>query len=586
MNKNILRLIAILVMCFIICSALVACKGEQGAQGEQGPQGEQGLPGVAGPQGEPGAAGAAGAAPEIIDGYWYINGENTGVKADGASVNCDAHLDEVNIITIADVEGVYYNLLVCNGCGAASLACGHEHRTDKVTAPTCVAYGYTTTVCDDCETVIVEEFDKVDPIPHLTTAFTGGVVEGEWELAEDAAEHCECVETLLYYAICQYGCGTNFNSPVYANDPAYVNIFVNYHHTYGDWHEVDPIEGICKYEQEQIEARECTKCYVKGDILHNTTNGCVETKVVGDPIGHQPGKGVVMNNVDPTCEEWGSFETHYYCDDCGVEIETLMTIDLIKPLGHKYELEKIVDPTCTEKGYAVYTCKHDESHTYNDKYVPALGHKFDNFSIVEDATCTTDAKATIDCVTCNTKFTEADEELVEFVTKNMPEVVLYAFGHKYNKVVTAPTCTEEGYTTYTCAHDKAHTYVDDTVPALGHKLADDHQTVFEVVEGTLSVTLPCAACDEDLEYLFVIDGEPEIGNCHNHFDTYTVIATGATGEIELTIKVENKSYDHDEVPALGDTSLVFVKGNGSYDYWLYLCSKCGDWRIAHVVPKA
>lgn len=42
-----------------------------------GPQGPQG------PQGEPGANGNDGATPEIIDGYWYIKGESTGVKAEG-----------------------------------------------------------------------------------------------------------------------------------------------------------------------------------------------------------------------------------------------------------------------------------------------------------------------------------------------------------------------------------------------------------------------------------------------------------------------------------------------------------------------
>ena len=467
-----------------------------------------------------------------------------------------------------------------------NIACDHEHTIDIVTAPTCVAYGYTTTICEDCETVLVAEFDIVDPIPHSITAFTGAVVEDEWELAEDATEHCACVTTNIFYAICQYGCGTNFNTPEYASNEQYVHIIVEVAHVYGECHDVDPIEGICKYEQEKIQARECTKCYENGDILHHLSTGCVQTKVVGVSIGHQPGDGVVENYVAPTCEQYGTIETHYYCDDCGVEIQELMTPDMIMPLGHEYVVKEIVKPTCTEQGYTVYVCKHDETHTYKDKFVDALGHKFDNFSIVEEATCTTDAKATIDCVTCKTTFTEADDELVDLFTKYLPEVVLYAFGHKYHKVVTAPTCTEEGYTTYICAHDATHTYVDDYVNALGHKLADDHQTVFDVdsLDAT-SVKIPCAACDEDLEYLFVIDGEPIKGDCHNHFDTYTVTAIGVTGEIKLTIKVANESYDHDAAPALGDSSLVFVKGTGSYDSWLYLCTKCGDWRIAYIIPK-
>ena len=38
--------------------------------------------------------------------------------------------------------------------------------------------------------------------------------------------------------------------------------------------------------------------------------------------------------------------------------------------------------------------------------------------------------------------------------------------HKYNSVVTEPTCTEKGYTAYTC--ECGHSYVDDYVDALGH----------------------------------------------------------------------------------------------------------------------
>ena len=52
MNKNIVKLIAILVMCFMLVSVLVACKGETGATGPQGPAGLQGKTGPAGADGK------------------------------------------------------------------------------------------------------------------------------------------------------------------------------------------------------------------------------------------------------------------------------------------------------------------------------------------------------------------------------------------------------------------------------------------------------------------------------------------------------------------------------------------------------
>ncbi|MBQ5712453.1 MAG: hypothetical protein IIV61_07575, partial [Oscillospiraceae bacterium] len=43
--------------------------------------------------------------------------------------------------------------------------------------------------------------------------------------------------------------------------------------------------------------------------------------------------------------------------------------------------------------------------------------------------------------------------------------------HSYTPVVTAPTCTEDGYTTYTCT-DCGDSYVTDQVPAVGHDFSD------------------------------------------------------------------------------------------------------------------
>ena len=46
-------------------------------------------------------------------------------------------------------------------------------------------------------------------------------------------------------------------------------------------------------------------------------------------------------------------------------------------------------------------------------------------------------------------------------------------GHQYTKAVTPPTCTEGGYTTYTCTVC-GDTYTDDRTEPLGH---DFHDTV-------------------------------------------------------------------------------------------------------------
>ena len=71
-----------------------------------------------------------------------------------------------------------------------------------------------------------------------------------------------------------------------------------------------------------------------------------------------------------------------------------------------------------------------------------------------DATCETNGKTAVyGCTRCDK--TEGGE-------------VIEATGHKYESVVTDPTCETAGYTTYTCAC--GDTYTTDEVAALGHDM--------------------------------------------------------------------------------------------------------------------
>ena len=50
-------------------------------------------------------------------------------------------------------------------------------------------------------------------------------------------------------------------------------------------------------------------------------------------------------------------------------------------------------------------------------------------------------------------------------------IVVTATVHSYESVITAPTCTEQGYTTHTCIHC-GESYTDSYVDATGHSLSD------------------------------------------------------------------------------------------------------------------
>ena len=68
-----------------------------------------------------------------------------------------------------------------------------------------------------------------------------------------------------------------------------------------------------------------------------------------------------------------------------------------------------------------------------------------------------------ECENCTDTDEDADHSCDTCGKANVTE-------HSYGTVVTAPTCTEDGYTTYTC--NCGDTYVDNSVAALGHKDED------------------------------------------------------------------------------------------------------------------
>ena len=61
------------------------------------------------------------------------------------------------------------------------------------------------------------------------------------------------------------------------------------------------------------------------------------------------------------------------------------------------------------------------------------------------------------------------------------QIELTAHEHSYSEAVTAPTCTEAGYTTHTCSC--GHSYKDTEVEATGHSYADGMCTVCGEAEG-------------------------------------------------------------------------------------------------------
>ena len=163
----------------------------------------------------------------------------------------------------------------------------------------------------------------------------------------------------------------------------------------------------------------------------------------------------------------------------------------------------VTAPTCTEQGYTTYTCSCGDS--YKSDYKDALGHDYKNGA----------------CTRCGAK----------------DPGVTPPHTHDYKTVVTKPTCTQAGYTTYTCSCGDS--YKSDYKDALGH----------DYKNGT------CTRC-----------GAKDPGATPPHTHDYKSVVTKPTcttrGYTEHVCSC-GSSYKTDYTAALG------------HDYKNGLCTRCG-----------
>ncbi len=187
-----------------------------------------------------------------------------------------------------------------------------------------------------------------------------------------------------------------------------------------------------------------------------------------------------ISNNDATCTTDGTETATCSHEGCN---EKHTRIVANSALGHDY-IAVVTAPTCTENGFTTYTCSRGDDE-YTDDEEPALGHDFTKWIVNPEndreeievcarcgeksgktrevtcthewadfvetlaPTCTTDGVKTKICTLCH----------VHGETKPIP-----ALGHDYVAVVTAPTCTENGFTTYTCSRGD-YGYIGDEVVA-------------------------------------------------------------------------------------------------------------------------
>jgi hypothetical protein len=174
-----------------------------------------------------------------------------------------------------------------------------------------------------------------------------------------------------------------------------------------------------------------------------TTKG-VKTRVCALNATHKETQDIL---IDPNAHDWEQVSgTGPTCTIAGNGIEKCKRCGteksgVLPALGHKYENWKVTkEPTCSAEGVETATCVRD-GITTTTRAIPVNpnAHDWQQLSGTQ-ATCTTEGNGQRKCKLC------AKEETLE---------TFPALGHNFADwtQTTAPTCTEEGVETGTCTRD-------------------------------------------------------------------------------------------------------------------------------------
>ena len=225
---------------------------------------------------------------------------------------------------------------------------------------------------------------------------------------------------------------------------------------------------------------------------------CGQMKQTATPKGEH---SYEVYTVAATCTSPGY--TVRECSVCGDRhIE-----DITAALPHNYE-SHVIAATCENGGKTIHRCDGCGSSFVTD-YTDALGHSWDEGTLVTNATCTGEGVMEYRCTRCGYHRLDADPADGHIpgdpVTCTEPQlctrcgaVLEKALGHDYKSEVTAPTCTEMGYTTNTCARCGDSNKSNYTEPA-GHKPGDWIIDKEPTTDSEGSKHKECTVCGEKLE---------------------------------------------------------------------------------------
>ena len=466
--------------------------------------------------------------------------------------------NEVSVSCIAN--GSYDEVTYCTSCNQVISrntvtvpAPGHSYTTTTVT-PTCTAAGSIKYSCTNCTYYYSEALSATG---HTTATRTENAVEATCTASGsyDTVTYCTKCQTVI----------SRVTSHTDAKGHSYVD-----------------------------HAAKAPTCTEYGWEAYRTCADCDYTTYKQISSTGHSAAAREENRVEATCTASGSYDTVTYCTKCQTVISRVT--NRISAKGHSYVDHEAKSATCTESGWNAYqTCENCDYSNYTE--ISAKGHNYKK--TVTAPTCTEDGYTTYSCTVCGDSYADDESDAlghseavreenrreadcvnngsydeVTYCTVCDTElfretVVIPANDHNYETEVTAPGCTEDGYTVYTCT-GCGDSYTDDIITASGHSY-DEDVTEADCTNGGYTV-YTCTECGDSYtdDYTEALghDYEAEVTEATCTEDGYTI----------YTCIVCSDSYVDDEVDALGHEYEVEVTEATctTGGYTTYTCAVCED----------